>query len=398
MSQLSRTILAGTSLIKDAAENLREAKAGKERRKRVAIKDLGGSLADMGETFKEHGSWKRAKADEDATMNFRNAVRLGYAQGGSEGALVAAKATPTPTPGSARVGLAEIARLEKLYGDEQVSDLDKAREAHLKQQTTDLETKAERNTALRASRKSVADAYPLKGASEGVQGMVAAFRAGDPGIEWDDIAAQHEKERQSSAAEALRQRVASEKERNNRARVELGYDKIESTDTRHASTLDYRREEAVIDRALKLQVHRDKMTMAEFAINARVQADEINSKLAQVRVSAALNKQSNAAARLELKLMEAANKLDLQAALVGTSPQALAAQGFIAMTRKQIQEAQRDLPKVDELPDYRPPVIGDDRSGGRPSNGHPSGAPDSDVQEITAAGGVWSGSAWDFPE
>lgn len=76
MSDLSRTVLAGTSQVKDAYSGLVNLNAVNRQRKERAMAGIGDNLAELGKTIKEYGSWRDAKAAEDEITEIENADAL----------------------------------------------------------------------------------------------------------------------------------------------------------------------------------------------------------------------------------------------------------------------------------------------------------------------------------
>ncbi len=88
MSELSRTVQVGTSQVANAYEGLVNLHAVNRERKAKAMAGIGDSLAELGATFREYGSWKAAKQAEDESAEVADAYALGMQTGDPSKALV----------------------------------------------------------------------------------------------------------------------------------------------------------------------------------------------------------------------------------------------------------------------------------------------------------------------
>lgn len=101
MSDLSRTVLAGTEEVSRAYSGLANLNAVNRERKRKAAAGLGDSLAELGQTIKDYGSWRDAKKAEDETRQVDDAYALGMQTGEPEKALVTLGAVRPTTAAAA---------------------------------------------------------------------------------------------------------------------------------------------------------------------------------------------------------------------------------------------------------------------------------------------------------
>lgn len=97
MSDLSQTILAGTSQISGGMQDLIAARDRKTARKQVALQALNESFGQAAKSFKEYKSWQSQTAADNDVNQIAEAARLGAITKGPTGGLVALEAVRPST-------------------------------------------------------------------------------------------------------------------------------------------------------------------------------------------------------------------------------------------------------------------------------------------------------------
>lgn len=155
MSELSRSVQAGTSQVAGAYQGLATLKAaGADRARRVGA-DLGASLGELGATLKEYGSWRDAKRAEDEERQVEDAYVLGMQTGDPSKALVTLGAVRPTMASAATLRSRRLAESMKAVYDGNAAKLGAAR-AFEETRKLDERDKAQKSAAD-AARKS-----PLK--------------------------------------------------------------------------------------------------------------------------------------------------------------------------------------------------------------------------------------------
>lgn len=179
MSELTRTILAGTSQVKDAYEGLANLRAVNRQRKAKAMEGIGESLASLGSTFKEYGSWKAAKQAEDESKQVDDAYALGMQTGDPTKALVTLGAVRPTTAGAAARRARLMDQAMKTSRDKIASQLDEAQRFDLEERTNKAREDRAREAAERTQRPVILAKYPLDAdASPEMQAAREEYAAG----------------------------------------------------------------------------------------------------------------------------------------------------------------------------------------------------------------------------
>lgn len=142
MSDLSSTILQGTSQVSDSYKGLANLRAVNRERKTRAMSGIGDSLAEMGKALKSYGSWRDAKAAEDETRQVEDAYALGMQTGDPTKALVTLGATKVRHAEPATRRSALLNKASELAHQRNVDRSDEAMTNYRNQQTEDLKRAA----------------------------------------------------------------------------------------------------------------------------------------------------------------------------------------------------------------------------------------------------------------
>lgn len=155
MSDLSSTVLRGTDQVTDAYKGLANLRAVNRERKTRAMAGIGESLASLGKTLRDYGSWKDAKAAEDETRQVEDAYALGMQTGEPEKALVTLGATKVRHAASATLRSKRLAEVMSLAHQRNVERSDEALTNYREQQTEDLKRAAADEARSRIDAKNV---------------------------------------------------------------------------------------------------------------------------------------------------------------------------------------------------------------------------------------------------
>lgn len=382
MSELSRTILAGTNQIADAMAGLAAARRESRKRKSDATRAAGESLADLGTTLKQYGDMRRARLAEDDTKQVNDAYGLGMTTKGPQGALVALGAIRPRTSAGATLLSTYSERAQELMRKETNSALLEAQSSHMKAMDEEAAKERERAEKARENLRSIMsrehapdpnadpndpDEQDLAQAREAV--ALGALDYGD----YLKLRAQVTATRKARAdddrrrtelqtkAGLEREKIAS-KERIAAENVGVQRDRLDAMKSAHENAAQVASETLALRRAFmeqSLAIASDRATRDALREKLRGELESIKRIDKKIAMSEAWGKEEG---------IEALNQaLDDAIAARDDILQRLDAAAQVGIKQPQ-------APAQDEQ--------------------HPSGASPQEIEELTRAGFQWNGSGW----
>lgn len=298
MGSLANTILAGTGQMADAAAGLAQVRAKNRERQRVAMQAASESLADVGKTIKDFGSYQEARKAEMEIRDIRSGLALGRATKGNQGVLIAARGYRPLTKAGADAldeGTTEAAKL--LQGENRVA-LETAQAHHLSMLDQAAQDKQSQAEADRAERETILAKYPLPADATPEDTQEHELYSGGliPTKDHLSYREQRRKEREFAAKEASKVAMETAKEAGRKQRAEAS----EKT----------KREIAAQNAANRLEIVKSQLeagkTNAENAIAARTRSDAMRNSWEEQRVGILQNEQTRKwmAMKLQSKLKQ----------------------------------------------------------------------------------------------